>query len=121
MITRLPEFEIYRGSTPLLECGLPLELSGSDVVYASFAQGNRVVLEYRINGSADPELTPPTGSMSLDPQNAAILRIQMTQADTLRLEAGDADLQLRIKTNDGADTLIPVHGWVGKAYKGGTI
>lgn len=125
MLARKPDFTIYQGATPCLELGLPLELSSSDVVYATFAQIGNVVLEYQINGSNAQGLTPPTGSMEVDAHDKSLLRVSMSQADTLRLEAGEVELQIRIKhtedTVEMADTLIPAHGWIGKALKGGSI
>ena len=50
-----------------------------------------------------------------------MLVLAMTQADTLSLTPGDVELQVRIKTNDGADTYEPLIGAVMKAKKGGVI
>lgn len=121
LVERIPEFEFFRGSTPNLELVLPVELTGSDVLYATFAQGDSRIIEYRINGSADADLTPPTGSMSVDPQKANTVHINMSQADTLRFEHGEAALQLRMKRDSNADTFYPLYGMVGDIIKGGTI
>ena len=45
----------------------------------------------------------------------------MSQADTLALETGNVDLQLRLKNSVGADTFQPLTGRVGPAWKEGLI
>lgn len=114
-----PQFIFYQGSTPTMELVLPLELQAMDIVYATFAQDNRAVLEYQINGT--PADIPPEGYLSRDVHDGRTLFLHMTQADTLRLETGDVELQLRVVTDEGADTFIPVFGYIGKAQKEGVI
>ena len=50
-----------------------------------------------------------------------LLLASLTQQDTLRLKAGACRLQLRIRTGEGADTFLPVTGYVGEAQKEGEI
>lgn len=117
---KLPQFTFFQGSTPTLVFALPYPLAADDVVYATFAQGGETVTEYTCRGTAyDPA---PTGLMAQDADCPYILRIAMSQADTFLFAGGDCFLQLRIVKQDGrADTLFPVHGFVGKAQKGGVI
>lgn len=112
-------FCVLQGSTPTLELVLPLDLAEEDVVYATFAQDFDPVLEYQRNGT--PTDDPPEGDIELARDDPRLLLLHMTQADTLRLEAGDVTLQLRVKTAAGADTLLPIFGRVIRADKGGEI
>jgi hypothetical protein len=125
MLQRLPEFCVSRGSTPCLEVGMPLELENSDVIYATFAQDRSALLEYNLNGSADASTPAASGSMEIDEDDATILRICMTQADTLAFETGEVVLSIRIKRTDEedtlADTLKPITGMVFPAIKEGVI
>ena len=116
-----PMFMLYQGSTPTLELVLPIELQPTDVVYATFSQDEERVLEYHINGTNSVVPPPPAGTLRLDVHDGHTLLLEMTQADTFRLQPGDTELQLRIKTEDGADTFIPALGYVGKARKEGVI
>ena len=97
------QFLFFRGSTPTLELVLPLRLSYDDVIYLTLCQGGRPVLEYALNGSLN------------------VLLLTMSQADTLALETGNVDLQLRLKNSVGADTFRPLTGRVGPAWKEGVI
>lgn len=115
---RRPHFLFYRGSSPTLELVLPLRLEPSDTVYATLSQHARTALEYAINGSGSPA---GTGSLSLAPDAPDTLLLSMTQTDTLALAAGDCALQLRVKTQAGADTFPPLHGFVGQTQKEGLI
>ena len=45
----------------------------------------------------------------------------MTQADTLRLSPGDAEIQLRVRSTSGAETFAPLVGVIGRAHKTGVI
>lgn len=112
-------FCVYQGSTPTLELVLPLDLAEEDVVYATFVQDFDPVLEYQRNGT--PTDAPPEGEMELARDDPRLLLLHMTQADTLRLDAGDVVLQLRAKTNEGADTFYPLYGRVIRAEKEGEI
>ena len=112
------DFLFFRGSTPTLELVLPLAVDWSDTVCLSFAQGGRIVLEYAMNGSADPR---GTGSLTRDETHKNVLLLTMSQADTLALAAGDAELQLRVKNSVGADTFQPLTGRVGPALREGVL
>ena len=116
------QFYVFQGSTPRLEIVLPLEIdAASDIVYATMDQMDQSVLEYRINGTNRSGMVVPAGAMAVDETDADTIIIQMAQEDTLRLIPGEVLLQIRVKTSDGADTLIPIPGYVGKAQKPGTI
>ena len=112
------EFLFFRGSTPTLELVLPLAVGASDTVYLTLSQGGRPVVEYAINGSASPA---GTGTLRRAEEDENVLLLTMSQADTLALAAGDAELQLRLKNDVGADTFRPLIGRVGPARKEGVI
>jgi hypothetical protein len=112
------EFLFFRGSTPTLELVLPLAVGVSDTVFLSFCQRDRVVLEYAMNGQANGSAT---GTLAREESQENVLLLTMSQADTLKLEAGDAELQLRLKNDVGADTFRPLPGRVGPARKEGVI
>lgn len=114
------EFVIIQGSTPRIEMALPFEFPDNGVAFATFAQKNKAVLEYGLHGTATPEIVG-SGSLALDAEDSSMLVLTMTQADTLGLTPGDAELQLRIKTTDGADTFFPLVGAVVRAWKTGVI
>lgn len=114
-------FKIAQGSTPRLELGLPFTLPDSGVkAFVTFSQGGANVLEYSYGGTATPAIAG-TGTLSVDSSDKSMLVLSMTQADTLRLTPGDIELQVRLKTTDGADTFEPLVGMVLKAKKGGVI
>lgn len=115
---RTPAFLILRGSTPVLRMELPAEPEDSDVIYLTFRQGERNVLEYARNGTASPA---GTGTLRLSGTDPARLEAEMTQADTLRLAAGECVIQLRRRGADGAQTFCPVIGRVCDALKQGEI
>lgn len=115
---RTPLFCIPRGSTPTLELELPFAADPEDVIYLTFSQADRPVLELARNGTA---VQPGTGSLQVDAADPCLLLASLTQADTLRLEAGDCLLQVRIRTAGGADTFLPIPGRIGEALKGGVI
>lgn len=115
---RTPRFILPRGGAPTLELALPREVGTEDVIYLTVSQSGLPVLEYARNGTPSPAAT---GSLTLSDQNAQTLRLQMTQADTLRLEAGDCDLQLRIKSEGQAEVFPLLHGAVGPVRKQGEI
>lgn len=115
---RRPHFLFFRGSSPTLELVLPLNLSSSDTAFATFSQGGAPALEYALNGSPSPA---GTGSLSLAQDAADTLLLAMSQADTLALAAGDCALQVRVKTDAGTDTFLPLHGFVGQLQKEGMI
>jgi len=111
-------FLFFRGSTPTLELVLPLAVGYSDKVYLTLAQGGRPVVEYAMNGSASPA---GTGTLRRAEEDENVLLLTMTQADTLALAVGDAELQLRLKNSVGADTFRPLTGRVGPVRKEGVI
>ena len=112
------EFLFFRGSTPTLELVLPLAVGAQDVVFLTFSQGGQAVVEYAINGQPDPA---GTGVLARDDAEENVLLLTMTQADTLRLEPGDTELQLRLKNSVGADTFRPLIGRIGPARKEGVL
>jgi hypothetical protein len=115
------QYIITQGSTPTLELRLPFEFPDTGgVAFATFAQGDKNVLEYGLNGTATA-LIAGTGTLTVAEDDASVLYLAMTQADTLKLTPGDVELQLRVKTTDGADTFLPVIGAVVKAHKTGVI
>ena len=115
---RTPQFFLFRGSTPTLELGLPLALGAADTAYLTLAQNGGKVLEYAFNGQQALSVQGVLAPLDTDPRTLAV---SMTQADTLRLQAGDCELQLRVKTAEGADTFFPLFGQIGEARKDGVI
>ena len=115
---RSPQFWIFRGSTPTLELELPFPAAPEDVIYLTLSQGSEPRVEYAINGTPDPY---STGSLAISPEDPRLLVAGFTQRDTLNLRAGDCSLQVRIRTSEGADTFLPLRGFVGEVQKGGEI
>lgn len=114
-------FRIAQGSTPRLELEIPFQLPDSGVkAYVTFSQGGVNVLEYALNGTPTPAIAG-TGTLSVDSSDHSVLVLAMTQSDTLGLDAGDAELQVRLITPDGADTFAPIVGEIIKSKKGGVI
>ena len=113
-------YAIARGSTPTLELELPFELPVASVCYATFSQDDKPVLEYSVNGKPSSGIRG-AGTLTIDPDDPSILLLAMTQSDTLVLERGDADLQVRVRTYNGADTFLPLHGEIVQAQKEGVI
>ena len=113
---RTPQFFFFRGSTPTLELALPFALKAGDAAVLTLAQNGLTVLEYRLSGS-----TGVGGTMVAAEEDPALLLVEMTQADTLRLETGDCELQLRVRTDAGAETFCPVFGQIGQARKSEVI
>lgn len=114
------QFIIAQGSTPTLELALPFELDAGDTAFVTFSQGDQNVLEYGLNGTATTAIAG-TGTLSRDVNDHSLLIIKMTQADSLKLTPGDAELQVRVKTADGADTFMPLVGEIIKSHKTGVI
>ena len=119
------QFMIAQGSTPRIELALPFEFPDSGgVAFVTFSQQDKNVLEYGLNGTATAAIVG-TGSLTRDSDDKSILVLSMTQADTLGLSVGDAELQVRVKTTDGgqtfADTFAPLTGAIVKAHKTGVI
>lgn len=115
---RTPAFLILRGSTPVLKMELPEPPQETDVICLTFRQGSQNVLEYARNGTAFPA---GTGTLRLSETEPNRLEAEMTQADTLRLEAGECVIQVRLRNQDGAQTFFPLVGRVGEALRDGAI
>jgi hypothetical protein len=113
---RRPQFFFFRGSTPTLELSLPFAPEAEDAACLTLAQDGTTVLEYALGGG-----TSAQGSMVPAEDDPSVLLVHMTQADTLRLRAGDCELQLRVRTAEGADTFFPIFGQIGEARKQGVI
>ena len=111
---RTPAFLIRRGSTPVLKLDLPVQPEETDVIYLTLGQGERNVLEYARNGTPSPA---GTGTLRLSETAPNRLEAEMTQADTLRLKAGECVIQVRLRGRDGALTFCPVVGRVGETLK----
>ena len=115
------QFIIAQGSTPRLELALPFRFPDSGgKAFVTFSQAGTNVLEYGLNGTATPAIVG-TGQLTVDSNDKSMLVLEMEQADTLKLSPGDIELQVRVKTTDGADTFEPLVGAVLKAKKGGVI
>lgn len=111
-------FRVNQGTDYGLEIALPYEIGADDPVVVTVAQGGAEALRYHRNDvdAADP----PTGEILLS-EDGMTLTVAMTQADTLRLDAGDAEVQVRVKTADGAETFDAVRGIVGAAVYTGEL
>ncbi len=114
---RIPQFIFYRGSTPTLELELPMALTGAETAWVTLSQQGQTVLDYAMHAQGQTG----EGSLSLCDTDPCLLLVQLTQADTLALDHGDCELQLRLRTADGADTFAPCFGWVGQARRKGEI
>ena len=112
------QFLFFRGSTPTLELVLPLAVAPEDTVYLTLRQRDRTVLEYALNGTPYP---PGGGQLRRAEEDENVLLLTMSQSDTLALESGDVELQLRLKNTVGADTFRPLRGKVGVAFREGVI
>lgn len=100
-------FMIAQGSTPHLELVLPFELEELDDAIVTIRQDGKNVLKYQksqVNGC------------EVDSADSAILRVHMSQEDTLSLSVGDAEIQLRVRRGDDIDTFLPVPGVVVPSY-----
>ena len=114
------QFAIAQGSTPRVELLLPFSMPSGTIAFATFAQNNTAVLEFGMNGTPT-EAIAGAGTLTKDAEDSSMLVLEMTQEDTLALKPGDAELQVRVKTNDGADTFFPIPGVIIKAIKPGVI
>lgn len=114
------KYLIFQGTTPTLELVLPFEMDPDDVAVATFRQGNVNRLEYGYNADVDV-FVRGAGTLALKDGDSSVLLLTMTQADTLRLSEGDVEIQLRIVTEDGADTFAPIIGAVGPAFRKGEL
>ena len=109
-------FSIAQGSTPRIKLLLPFDLTSGSVAFATFAQGNKAVLEYGFNGTPTAAIAA-TGTLALNLDDTSVLVLNMTQDDSLSLQAGEAELQIRVKTTAGAYTFFPIPGVVIRAIK----
>lgn len=100
--------KITRGTTPLIQCIFPFELSSLTEVFLTIKQRGKVIIEKGID-EAD--------------ENDKILTFRLTQEDTLKLdEKVPAEMQVRAKTNTGtapASNVVEIS--VGKILKEGII
>lgn len=115
-------FLIFQGTTPTIELVMPLELAADDAAVVTIRQGDADVLEYALNAEARSEIAG-TGALVFadDGTDRSVLLVNMSQADTLGLTVGDAELQLRIVTDEGADAFVPIPGAVGPAFRRGAL
>lgn len=115
-------FLIMQGTTPTVELVMPLELAQDDMAVVTFRQGDKDVLEYGLNAEAREDIAG-TGELVFadDGEDRSVLLLNMSQSDTLGLTVGDAELQLRIVTDDGADSFVPVPGAIGPAFRNGSL
>lgn len=109
------EFLVFQGTDYALELRLPYEIGSEDPAVCTLVQGQQTVLEYRRNADPAPETITPTGQLLLDAEDPALLKLCMTQADTLRLAPGLLRVQLRVATSEGAETFRPILGTVGSS------
>lgn len=110
------DFKFFQGSTPSMELVLPLKIPQDAAVVVTVAQEGKCVLEYALGASARPAFAG-TGQLEIDSEEEGVLILTMTQADTLKLEPGDIELQCRIRTEAGADTFDPLLGLVLCAHR----
>ena len=115
------QFIIVQGSTPTLELVFAFEVDVDDIVFATFSQNDSNVLEYSMNGTVSPAYIAGTGTLEIATGDSSVMLLAMSQADTLGLTPGDVELQVRVKTADGADTFLPLIGDVVRAHKTGVI
>ena len=80
--------EIGRGTTPPITVKFNVPASTVDVLFLTITQQGETVIEKDI------------GDAEISGNNAVIL---LTQAETLALEAGDAQMQIRWKIGNAAD------------------
>lgn len=115
-------FLIFQATTPTLELVMPMELAVDDAALVTIRQGDTDVLEYGLNAEARADIAG-SGTLAFadDGTDTSVLLVNMSQADTLGLTVGDAELQLRVVTQDGADAFIPVPGAVGPAFRHGVL
>lgn len=76
-----------RGTTPTLTFTLPINSSSIECLYITFCQKNEIIIEKNIN---DCELSDD------------ILKVTLSQKDTLAFKVGAIDIQIRLKTIDGS-------------------
>lgn len=114
------QFMIAQGSTPRIEFALPFDLTSADVISVVVVQSDTIVREFGKNYTPPPN-TSNGSTLEIDVDDASVLALNLSQADTLILAPGDAEIQIRVKTSDGADTFFPITGAVVRAYKKGVL
>lgn len=78
---------MIRGTTPTLEFTLPFSKEDVEALYITFCQCGRIVLEKTLSECA---------------MEGEVLKVQLTQADTLAFSCRAVNIQIRVKMNDGA-------------------
>lgn len=78
---------MIRGTTPTLEFTLPFSTEGVEELYITFVQYGRIVLEKTL-----PECAVQDG----------VLKVQLTQADTLAFSCRQVEIQIRVKFTSGS-------------------
>lgn len=76
-----------RGTTPTNTFTVDLDLTLAQVLYITYKQGGRTVIEKKLE---DVTITAET------------LTVTLTQADTLKLRDGSVDIQIRARLIDGS-------------------
>ena len=100
---------MIRGTTPTIRIGIKnIDLTQLEAFYLTFKQNN-VVVEKNID------------EVIIDEENSCVI-CKLTQEDTLKLNYGPAEMQIRLKDTAGlafATTIKTID--VGKILKGGVI
>lgn len=113
---RTPQFQIMQGQECYLYLSCPIDLTDCTKIYLTIVQDGKVFGEFsELNALSE------YGEISIDDEESTDLVLHLTQAATLDLNAGECEIQIRVKTSDGADTFLPVWGMVGKAFTGGEL
>ena len=76
-----------RGTTPTLTFTLPIDASKISCLFVTFCQRGKIILEKNID---DCEL------------DKEILKVTLSQKETLSFEVGRIDIQIKLKTEDGS-------------------
>lgn len=77
---------MIRGTTPTLEFTLPFDTALLSEAYVTFAQQDKVVLEKSLSDCVT---------------DGNKMTVKLTQADTLKLQVGFVDIQIRAKMTGG--------------------
>lgn len=81
-----------RGTTPTNTFTVDLDLTQAQVLYITYEQGGRTVIEKTLE---DVTITPGSG------KNPETLSVSLSQTDTLRLKNGAVDIQIRARFPNG--------------------
>lgn len=76
-----------RGTTPTNTFTTDIDLTQAVVLYITYKQNHRVVIEKTLN---DVTVTPEA------------IEVTLTQAETLKLHVGDVEMQIRARFPDGS-------------------